>query len=68
MNARGNISAPPRKRHVADVDAPTRGTDHSVADPAHARAGRDSVVRSPGANLGKPEKLWATHFRYLNSA
>jgi hypothetical protein len=62
MNARGNISARLRKRHVADLDAPTR-------DANLARAlGSDSVVRNPGANLGKPEELWATHFRYLNPA
>jgi hypothetical protein len=62
MNARGNISARSRKRHVADLDAPTRD-----ANRAHALA-TDSVIRNPGANLGKPEKLWATHFRYLNPA
>jgi hypothetical protein len=62
MNARGNISARSRKRHVADLDAPTRD-----ANPARALAS-DSVVRNPGANLGKSEKLWATHFRYLNPA
>jgi hypothetical protein len=44
MNARGNISARSRKRHVADLDAPTRD-----ADPAHALSS-DLVVRSPGAN------------------
>jgi hypothetical protein len=62
MNARGNISARSRKRHVADLDAPTRD-----ADPAHALSS-DLVVRSPGANLGKHQELWATHFRYLNPA
>jgi hypothetical protein len=62
MNARGNISARSRKRHVADLDVPTRDPNR-----AHAFA-TDSVVRGPGANLGKPEKLWATHFRYLNPA
>jgi hypothetical protein len=62
MNARGNISARSRKRHVADLDAPTRH-----ANPAHALAS-DLVVSSPGANLGKLEELWATHFRYLNPA
>jgi hypothetical protein len=62
MNARGNISARSRKRHVADLDALTRD-----ANRAHALA-TDSVVRGPGANLGKPERLWATRFRYLNPA
>jgi hypothetical protein len=36
MNARGNISARSRKRHVANVDAPTRGAGHADADPAYA--------------------------------
>jgi hypothetical protein len=62
MNARGNISARPRKRHVADLDASRRD-----ANPAYVLA-TDSVVRSLDTNLGKPEKLWATHFRYLNPA
>jgi hypothetical protein len=62
MNARGNISPRPRKRHVADLDASRRD-----ANPTHGLAA-DSVVRSADANLGKPEKLWATHFRYLNLA
>jgi hypothetical protein len=62
MNARGNISARSRKRHVADLDALTRDDNR-----AHTLA-TDSAVRSPGANLGKPERLWATRFRYLNPA
>jgi hypothetical protein len=62
MNARGNISARSRKRHVADLDATTRD-----ADPAPGLES-DFVVRSPGANLGKSEELWDTHFRYLNPA
>jgi hypothetical protein len=62
MNARGNISARSRKRHVADLDATTRD-----ANPAHALSS-DLVVRSPGANLGNSQELWATHFRYLNPA
>jgi hypothetical protein len=62
MNARGNISARSRKRHVADLDAPTRD-----ANPAHGLAS-DLGCSQPRCNLGKPEELWVTHFRYLNPA
>jgi hypothetical protein len=36
MNARGNISARSRKRHVADLGGPTRDAGHADADPAYA--------------------------------
>jgi hypothetical protein len=63
MNARGNIYLLGRASATLQIcDAPTRD-----ANPARALAS-DSVVRNPGANLGKSEKLWATHFRYLNPA
>jgi len=51
MNARGNISARPRKCHVADLDAPARCRRRSRARPC---CGGDSVVRRPVQTAESP--------------